>query len=175
MKNLSYILIITTLLILSSCDKIATYITGRDLSVTVDVNALGAGEKFEKTASLSTADIKQIIKEKGSSNIRLDNLQADSAKLIIPESTPWTFADVQTAEVFLDGVSLGALPSGATGKTVKLTLPPKPLDLKEKFLNSSTSAFEIKVNIVAKNAIAATKLTAVISFNMELAVLVPGG
>ena len=170
LKNSIFSLIAISVLTLFSCDKIATIIVDRGIGVEVSVNAMSAGQTFSKDTTLVTAPIKLLLKEKGGSNVVLEILRNNGATLTIPDSSPWTFADIESVEVFLEGKSIGTLPPGATGKTMTLAVPANAENLATQYKNSDT--LNIKVTMKAKNATTATKLTLTVTFHIEAAVAV---
>ena len=169
LKQGIYTLLIFSLFTLFSCDKIATISVGRDLIVALDVNSLAAGQTFTKAIDLPTADIKQALQEKGGSKVQIEELMLQKVVLTIPDTASWTFADIESVNVLLEGKNVGTLPLAASGKTLTLNMDANQESLKSTFL--STSSFKVNFSIKAKKATTATKLMLAFTFNIDAALL----
>lgn len=139
-----------------SCSKIALISIGRDIVIAVGVNALSAGQTFSEPIDVPTIAIKEALKEKGGSSIQLEELKVDTVTLVIPDTTAWTFAAIESVDIGIEGKSVGPFPAGSTGKRLVFAVPADFPNLTTNISDGSP----IKVNIImkAKNATTATKL-----------------
>jgi hypothetical protein len=166
LKQVFYSLLALSLITFLSCDKkIALISIGRDIAIAIEVNALSAGQTFNKSVDVPSADIKEALKQKGGSNIQLEELRVEKVTVTIPDTTAWTFANIESVSISIDGNSVGTLPAGSTGKTIVFTVPATFPDLKTNIPNGTP--FNVNVVMKAKNATTATKLTMAFTFNID--------
>jgi hypothetical protein len=166
LKKAFYSLLALSLIAFLSCDKkLALISIGRDITIAVEVNALSTGQTFNKTIDVPSADIKEALRTKGGSNIQLEKLIVEKVSVTIPDTTAWTFANIESVNVSIDGNSVGTLPAGSTGKTIVFAVPSTFPDLKTNISNGTP--FNLNVVMKAKNATTAAKLTVVFTFNID--------
>lgn len=158
-------------LTLASCDKLKSIVP--DVVITpnvstgnIAVNALKAAETYSKDTTITATAVTDAIKNSGQSTSAVKTIVVTSFELTIPASASWSFADVESAEVLINGVSVGTFPAGTTGKIAIFTPPATQTDVKSAIL--SASGFTIRYSIKAKNATTAALLTGVLKTKVTI-------
>lgn len=170
-KSISFCLLAAAALTLGSCAKIKSLVP--DIAITpslstgsIAVNAMTAGQTFTKEITVSTADVTAALAKAGGSASSVKKAVITGFDLTIDGAATWSFADVTSGEVFLDGTSIGTLPAGATTKTVALVIPANQADVKASFLKPT--GFVLKLTMVAKNATTASTMTGTLKTKIDL-------
>lgn len=155
----------------TNCKKLTEAVP--DLTVTanvatgnLNVNALKAAETYTKDTAITAVAVTDAVKSSGRSTTAVKAITVTAFELTIPASASWTFADVESGEVLIDGVVVGTFTKGTTGKTATFAAPTTQPDIKASLL--SASGFKLKYTIVAKNATTATALSGVLKTKITL-------
>jgi hypothetical protein len=157
----------------ANCKKIADAVP--DLSITpniatgsIGVNAMKAAETYTKDTTITAAAVTDAIKSSGRSTTSVKTITVTAFELTIPATATWSFADVESGEVLVDGVSVATFPAGATGKTITFAPPATQANIKASIL--SASGFKLKYNLKAKNATTATTLSGVLKTKVTIGI-----
>jgi hypothetical protein len=170
-KTISFCLLAAAAITFSSCDKLKSVVP--DVTITpsistgnIAVNALKAAETYTKDTTITATAVTDAIKSSGQTTTAVKTITVTAFELTIPASASWSFADVESGDVQIDGVIVGAFPAGTTGKTATFAPPATQSDIKTSIL--SASGFKLKYNLKAKNATTATALTGVLKTKVTL-------
>jgi hypothetical protein len=169
-KTISFCLLAAAAITFSSCDKLKSVVP--DLSITpnlstgsIAVNAMTAGQTFTKEITVSTTDVTAALTKAGGSTSLVKKVVITGFDLTLDGAATWSFADVTSGEAFMDGTSIGTLPTGATGKTVALAIPANQADVKASILKGT--GFVLKLTMVAKNATTASTVTGILKTKID--------
>ena len=170
-KTISLCLLAFAAITFISCDKLKSVVP--DVVITpnlstgsIAVNAMTAGQTFTKEITVSTADVTAALTKASGSASSVKKAVITGFDLTIDGAATWSFADVTSGEMFLDGTSIGTLPAGATTKTVALVIPANQADLKASFVKPT--GFVLKLTMVAKNATTASTITGTMKTKIDL-------
>lgn len=169
MKCTSFFLF-SALLILStiSCKKLGELC--KDLggfSTTVTINAVLAPGSFTASKSFNNT-IAADLSAYGANVNNVNSLTVLPIVLTISSTAGYTFADIESASVSLNGQVVGTLPAGASGLSVTLTSP-TVTDIKANVLLASTVNAAFTANF--KKAVGASTIDAKIPLNVCYQVL----
>ncbi len=167
LKNISYSIAIFALFTLLGCEKLGTFTIGRDLILDIDVNAVAAGETLNKEIEIPHKGIRESLEEKGKSNkVVLDKIVIKKAVLKLPDDSAWTFADIESVEVQVEGEIVGTYAGSSTiVRKIDVTSSAQKKNLKDIFLK--TDSFKTVLKMKAKKATTAERLTLTITTNIE--------
>ncbi|MEO0059779.1 MAG: hypothetical protein RLZZ312_1426 [Bacteroidota bacterium] len=169
-KKISICLLAVVALSMGACKKIDVAVP--DLSITptlltgtVDVKALAANETYSKEITVATTAVTDGLKTAGGSAASVKKAVATSFELKIADAATWTFADVTSGEVAVDGTVIGTFVPGTTGKVATFKAPATQADLKASFLKST--GFVVKLTVTAKNATTASQVTGTLKTKID--------
>jgi hypothetical protein len=167
------ICLLAVALTMGACKKID--VVAPDLSIsptlltgTVDVKALAANETYTKEITVATTAVTDALKTAGGSSSSVKKAVATSFELKIADAATWTFADVTSGEVAVDGTVIGTFVPGTTGKVATFKPSTTQADLKASFLKST--GFIVKLTITTKNATTATQLTGTLKTKIDFSI-----
>jgi hypothetical protein len=166
-----FVLSAVVCLTFANCAKIKSVLP--DVTITpniatgnIAVNALKAAEAYTKDTSITATAVTDAIKNAGQTTTAVKTITITAFELTIPAAASWSFADVESGDVSIDGVIVGSFPAGTTGKTATFAPPATQANIKASIL--STSGFKVKYNLKAKNATTAASLTGVLKTKVTL-------
>ena len=148
------------LLIATSCNKLGELCFDFAQNTTIATNAVAAPGTVTITKNIGTALTDQL----SGKGVKIENVNTVNVKAItvtIPSTAGYTFDDISAADVSVNGISLGKLPSGATG-LVQTFSTPSTGDFKAAFLGGSGV---MTFNATLKKAVAASSLNIQIPLN----------
>jgi hypothetical protein len=170
-KIFSLSLLAIVCLTFTNCAKIKSVLP--DVTITpnlatgnIAVNAMKAAETYTKDTSIVATAVTDAIKSSGQTTANVKTITVTAFELTIPSTVSWTFADVESGDVSIDGVIVGTFPAGTMGKTATFAPPATQSDIKTSIL--STSGFKLKYNMKAKNVTTAALLTGVLKTKVTL-------
>jgi hypothetical protein len=170
-KIFSLSLLAIVCLTFTNCKKLASVLP--DVTITpnlstgnIAVNAMKAAETFTKDTSIVATAVTDAVKSSGQTTTAVKTVTITAFELTIPAGASWSFADVESGDVSIDGVIVGTFPAGTTGKTATFAPPATQSNIKASIL--STSGFKLKYNMKAKNATTAALLTGVLKTKVTL-------
>lgn len=169
-RTISFCLLAASAIALSSCEKLKA--VAPDVSITpnlvtsaIDVKALAANETYTKEITVTTTTVTDALKAAGGTTSLVKKAVATGFELKIADAATWTFADVASGEVALDGTVIGTFVPGTTGKTATFTPPANQVDLKASLLKAT--GFTTKVTLTTKNATTASQVTGTVKTKID--------
>ena len=137
MKNSNFfcLALLGFLFLQTSCNKAGELCFDFAQSSTITTNPVAAPGTVSVTKSLGTALSDQLT----SKGVKIDNVntvKVNAITITIPSTAGYTFADITAAEVLVNSISLGKLPTGATGLTATFSAPSQT-DFKAAFLTAT--------------------------------------
>jgi hypothetical protein len=170
-KTLSLCLVAAAAITFGGCKKIESILP--DITITpslstgvINVKALAAKETYTKEITVATTSITDAIKTAGSTSASMKTAVATSFELKIADGAKWTFADVESGEVAVDGTVVGTFVPGTTGSVATFKVPASQGDLKAAFLKAS--GFIVKLTMTTKNATTASQVTGTLKTKITL-------
>lgn len=165
LKSIFYSILMISVLTTISCRRLGTLSIDRDLSVDFDINALAAGEAFNKSLPIPLDIIKQALNEQSTSNVQLEKLNLKSIKFSVADTSQFIFDNVESIQILLEGAEVASKTTGLQGKKLEIDAPTDQSDYKSAFLNAS--AFKSDIKFKAKNATKASKMYLSLKFHIE--------
>lgn len=154
MKNVRFFFaaLLGILFLQTSCNKAGELCFDFAQSSTITTNPVTAPGAVSVAKSLGTALADQLT-GKGVKIDNVNSVKVNAITITIPSSAGYTFADISAAEVLVNGISLGKLPTNATGLTQTFSTPTQS-DFKSAFLGTSgaTMVFNATFSKAVSNA-----------------------
>jgi hypothetical protein len=166
-----FVLSAVVCLTFTNCAKIKSVLP--DVTITpnistgnIAVNAMKAAETYAKDTTITATAVTDAIKSSGQTTTAVKTITVTAFELTIPSTVTWTFADVESGDVSIDGVVVGTFPAGTSGKTATFAPPATQANIKASIL--SATGFKLKYNMKVKNATTAASLTGVLKTKVTL-------
>ncbi len=176
MKKLNFIALISiiTLFILTACEKpntLGTIDINRPILTNIYINEVEKGELFDTVYEINIQDIKKIIEEKGTSNIKLTSMYIKKISLSIPDSFNFGFEDLETVKLSIGSQEIGSLPANTVGKKIDFDIPTEAMQDNFKSYYDQAKNISILCTGKAKNHIPKSIITAEYLFNIKADVI----
>lgn len=164
-KNLLFFLFATASFMIigftSSCNKAGELCFDFAQNTTVNTNAVATPGTVTVSKTVGSALYDQLTGK----GVKIDQVNTVSVKAItitIPSTAGYTFDDISAAEVTVNSISLGKLPTNATGLTATFRTPTQS-DFKSAFLTNTNSTMNFTATF--KKAVNASTLNVQIPLN----------
>jgi hypothetical protein len=165
MKKFSFFFVaVAALLVLqTSCKKAIELCFDFAKGVSYATGAVTSAGPKTFTKTLTVTDLIDQITSKGVKSDNVNSVKVNAITLTIPSTAGYTFDDISAAELLVNGISLGTLPTTATGLTATFAKP-SVSNLKATFLGTTDPTMTL--NATFKKAVAASTIEIKLPINM---------